>query len=239
MKRTCKVNISIDDVSPHPQSSVKVLDRCEALLKKYPAMKFTLFIPAAYWRTKGKNANAKPYYLSKCRAFCLRIRDLPDCSFEIGYHGYYHGIIDVSNNDEFKTLSYAKAKHRFNQMFAEVDEAGLKKKFKLIFRPPGWRMSKGAIQAACTVGFSLLSLSDEKKHKIIYDGMDEWFSRFRNVISRNIAPPFKMLRLSRKTEIVYHACEWDKNCLDKAKAKELSNFLIEKNVEFSFIEDLV
>ena len=45
------VNISIDDVSPHPRSSIKVLDRCHELISDYPDIKFTLFVPISYWRT--------------------------------------------------------------------------------------------------------------------------------------------------------------------------------------------
>jgi hypothetical protein len=40
-----KVNISIDDISPHPQSSTKVLDRCFELINVFPEIKFSLFIP--------------------------------------------------------------------------------------------------------------------------------------------------------------------------------------------------
>ena len=30
-----KVNVSIDDVSPHPKSSIKVLDRCYELIEEF------------------------------------------------------------------------------------------------------------------------------------------------------------------------------------------------------------
>ena len=43
-----KVNISIDDVSPHPLSSVKVLERCYEIIKVFPDVKFSLFVPIAY-----------------------------------------------------------------------------------------------------------------------------------------------------------------------------------------------
>ena len=45
------LNISIDDVSPHPLSSTKVLEQCYYLIEKFEDIKFTLFIPLAYWRT--------------------------------------------------------------------------------------------------------------------------------------------------------------------------------------------
>ena len=99
------VNVSIDDVSPHPQSSTKVLERCRELINVYPDIKFTLFIPAAYWRTKSQ-ITEKPLYLNEFPDFCKEISDLDQNNFEIGYHGFYHGIPNVSNNDEFRYASY-------------------------------------------------------------------------------------------------------------------------------------
>ena len=46
-----RVNISIDDVCPHPASSIEVVDRCFEILKEIPEAKFTLFVPMAYYRT--------------------------------------------------------------------------------------------------------------------------------------------------------------------------------------------
>ena len=45
-----------------------------------------------------------------------------------------------------------------------------------------------------------------------------------------------------KTEIVYHACEWDRNYLSVEKAKELIDFLKkydDESLEFCFMEDLL
>ena len=69
------VNVSIDDVSPHPQSSTKVLERCRELINVYPDIKFTLFIPAAYWRTKSQTTE-KPLYLNEFPDFCKEINGL-------------------------------------------------------------------------------------------------------------------------------------------------------------------
>ena len=46
-----RVNISIDDITPHPHSSLRVLDRCFELIDIFPDIKFTLFVPIAYYRT--------------------------------------------------------------------------------------------------------------------------------------------------------------------------------------------
>ena len=45
LRERMKVNISIDDVSPHPMSSVKVIERCREIIKKFPEAKFSLFVP--------------------------------------------------------------------------------------------------------------------------------------------------------------------------------------------------
>ena len=87
------VNISIDDVSPHPLSSTKVLNQCYELIKTFPEIKFTLFIPVAYWRTmKAIAASPAPFYISEHPKFCEEIKSLPKENFEIAYHGYHHGI---------------------------------------------------------------------------------------------------------------------------------------------------
>jgi len=41
------------------------------------------------------------------------------------------------------------------------------------------------------------------------------------------------------TEVVYHACEWDKNYLNEDLTRQLSHWLNQQeNVNFRFIEDL-
>ena len=58
-----KVNISIDDVSPHPRSSANVLERCFEMISVFPDIKFTLFVPTSYWRTMGPTATRGPLRL--------------------------------------------------------------------------------------------------------------------------------------------------------------------------------
>ena len=88
-----KINISIDDISPHPKSSVAVLDRCYELIEEFSNIKFTLFIPIAYWRTmKNSIATEKPLLITEYSSFCEELKELPENNFELAYHGYYHGI---------------------------------------------------------------------------------------------------------------------------------------------------
>jgi len=224
-----KVNISIDDVSPHPFSSVKVLKQCYNLIEEFEDIKFTLFVPIAYWRTLGDTATPEPLFINKYPEFCQYIRDLPSKNFEIGYHGWYHGIPGVSNNDEFKNIDFLNADLLFQKMFHIVEHVGLKEIFKPIFRPPAWKMSREAFKAAKKNGIKVLALSS----KIDYE------EEYNKIVYYNCIPPFEPLKHYPKNEIVYHACEWDKNYLTEEKTKKLSGFLKSENVEFCFIENIV
>lgn len=218
-----KINISIDDVSPHPQSSTKVLDRCYEIIKIFPDVKFSLFVPISYWRTvKKPTITSKPLQIDLYPDFCEEIRKLPKENFEVCYHGFYHGIPGKSDNDEFEKINYDQAVKIFNVMFEVVSRANLESCFKKIFRPPAWRMSPEAIKAAKDVGIEILALSPKKYAKDTYNKKDEDFGK---VVYYNVNPPFDPLELYEQTEIVYHACEWDKNFLSDSATSELIDFL--------------
>jgi len=226
-----KVNISIDDVSPHPLSSVKVLKQCYNLIEEFEDIKFTLFVPIAYWRTLGDTATPEPLFINKYPEFCQYIRDLPSKNFEIGYHGYHHGIPRVTNNDEFWKLDFNAADHLFKLMFSIVEESNLQNTFKLIFRPPAWKMSQDAIKAAKVNNIEILALSPKIDYGEKYD----------KIVYYNCNPPFDPLSLHEKTGIVYHACEWDRNYLNEIQSKKLESLLKENidDIEFCFIEELL
>tara|TARA_R110000824_G_scaffold14726_12_gene62501 strand:+ start:2208 stop:2915 length:708 start_codon:yes stop_codon:yes gene_type:complete len=230
----CKVNISIDDVSPHPRSSTKVLDRCYELIEVFEDIKFTLFVPIAYWRTKRQEvATREPLVLSNYPDFCEELRNLPKQNFEIGYHGLFHGIPGKTDNDEFMELNYKEACEKFDLMFEIVEKSNLKETFKPIFRPPAWRMSPDTFRVCKDKGIEILGLYDgQEEYLEVYDGEDK---KFDKVIYANVMPPVHPLELFEKTEIVYHACEWDKNYLCESKTKELNEFLKNNNTEFSFM----
>ena len=225
------INISIDDVSPHPLSSTKVIKQCNKIIEKYPEVKFTLFVPVAYWRTMRANvATPQPLELSKFPSFCEELRNLPENNFEVGYHGYHHGIPNVTNNDEFHYIDYNNADYLFKLMRRIAREAGLQDKFKPIFRPPAWKMSKDAIKASKANNIKLLALSPNYEYE----------EEFEHIVYATCGPPLFPLELTEKTEIVYHACEWDRNYLDKNKAENLKDFLLgeKDNIDFCFMEDM-
>lgn len=230
-----KINISIDDVSPHPMSSVKVLDRCHELISKFPSIKFTLFIPMAYWRSvKPEIATKYPLRVDAFPEFCKTLHSLNPDNFELCYHGLFHGIPGKSDNDEFQYLNKHEAIEKFILMFKIANEAKLN--MKPVFRPPAWRMSPDAIYAAKECGIKTLALSPKQYAKQTYAGAE---NTFRKVVYYNCNPPFDELNCHDKLEIVYHACEWDKNYLSVELSNQLSEWLEkQENFDFCFIEDL-
>jgi len=233
-----KLNISIDDVSPHPLSSFQVLGACNTILEKFPDAKFTLFVPLAYWRTMSPgNSTKQSLNISHYPEFCEQLRLLPVENFELGLHGYHHGIPGKSNNDEFKSVTYQEALTILMTMKEEIERANVENLFKPIFRPPAWRMSPGAIKACADFGIKTLALSNIAYAKESYKGADE---KFAHVVYETCCPPAVDLKLSELTEIVYHACTWDRNFLSDQAAQNLIKFLEDRadKFNFSFFEEM-
>lgn len=233
------INISIDDVTPHPKSSVGVLNRCFELINVFPDIKFTLFVPVSYWRTIKPNIATKiPLQINLFPDFCNTLRSLPEKNFELCYHGYYHGIPGKSDNDEFQFLKYDEAMQKFNDMFEVVKLANLEKKFKKIFRPPAWRMSEDAIKASIDSGINVLALSPEDYAQKTYGSI---VNAIDHIVYYNCNPPFKPLNVFPETEVVYHACEWDRNYLSIEMSKNLTTHISNNlsSLKFSFISELL
>ena len=231
------INVSIDDVSPHPRAGTGVLRACERVLESVPSVKFTLFVPVAYWRTLGAEATETPLYIGDYPEFCRELCDLPRETFEVCYHGLYHGIPRVSNNDEFRDLTEEQARERLSTMVDLADRAcrGL---FKKIVRPPAWRMSEGSIRAARALGFETLALARFDYALATYAGAD---TEKKDTVYATCSPPFQPLELVEKTEIVYHSCEWDRSYLSLQMSEELIEFLTRAMIsgaQCRFIEDL-
>ena len=117
-----------------------------------------------------------------------------------------------------------------------VNLAGLKNVFKPIFRPPAWRMGPDAWDALSEGGVELFAVSDIDYALESYQGKDK---EYRSNYS-TIFPPFRPLEIKESCGIVYHACEWDRNYLDKKHTEDLSDFLTEheQDIEFVFMENL-
>ena len=82
------------------------------------------------------------------------------------------------------------------------------------------------------------ALSSDGYAKETYEGLDETNN---DVVYLSSSPPIYPLKQTDKNEIVYHACEWDKNYLSKAFTKELKEFLLrhKNDTEYCFMEDMV
>tara|TARA_R110001583_G_scaffold16272_13_gene66726 strand:- start:8828 stop:9544 length:717 start_codon:yes stop_codon:yes gene_type:complete len=236
-----KLNISIDDVSPHPRSSIDVVKNCNKIIEKFPSVKFTLFVPISYWRTMRPGiATEKPLQINHFKDFCESLRSLPEANFEIAYHGFYHGIPGKSDNDEMRYLSYNECKKMIEAMYAVVEMSSLSNRFSKILRPPAWRMSPESFDACRDMGIEILALSPDKYDdgSLDYKGKDK---EFKNVIYFNVCPPDKPLQLFNKTEIVYHACDWDKNYLSDSLTGDLIEFIGDNisNIDFCFMREMI
>jgi predicted deacetylase len=232
-----KLNISIDDVSPHPRSSTAVLKQCYKIIEEFPEAKFTLFVPAAYWRTQGPTSTSTALNIDQFPDFCAELKGLPKSNFEIGYHGLHHGIPGKSNNDELQHVGLQEAFKIIEMMKEVVSKAGLSKVFKPILRPPAWRMSPDAFLAAITHGIKTFALSPDPYALETYGGIEKQVKH----VMYDCCPPLKPLLLKETMELVYHACDWDVNAMTPALTQELLEFLrlYRDEIEFCFIEELV
>jgi predicted deacetylase len=229
-----KINISIDDVCPHPQSSVRCLDRCFDLLNKYPDIKFTLFIPTAYRR----NSEEPAYELNT--DFIKSIKELPP-NFELGYHGHFHGN---KSNPEFYNITEEAALECLQKSKQIFELVGIS--IKPIFRPPAFHLSPGGFAACKTFGINCISLYPQGKLYQSYKGENLKFERvvYINVHPREIKSDKSIVYEDLnetthldKVSIMYHACEWDRNYFSPILAHKLECFL-ENKPQFCFLEDL-
>ena len=237
-----RVNISIDDVTPHPRSSINVVKQCCRILDRIPTAKFTLFVPTAYWRTVPSPPESyceSPYFLHQYPNFCSQLAHLPEETFELGFHGHHHGIPGLSNNDELRDVDFNDASQIYQRMFSVVHDAGLSSKFKMILRPPAWRLSPSAFDAARGV-FDILALNPDPMYGNVYQGKqfdDHWSGR---VVFQDAAPPIvKIPEKWDSLEIVTHACEWDRNFLSEDLADQIANLMGERSAVGVFIGDLL
>jgi hypothetical protein len=176
------------------------------------------------------------YSLENYPEFCEVIKNLSKKHFEIGWHGYNHST-DKSNGDEFRYLDKSGAITLFEKMFAVASAVDMFHLFKPIFRPPSLYMSPASFDAAKEMGIKVLALSPKEVKTREYMGQDKNFDR---VVYYTCNPPDRPLKLSEKTEIFYHACEWDRSYLNKEKTEELNKFLEcnREDIQFVFLMDM-
>jgi len=225
-----QINLSIDDISPHPRSSTKCLYRCFELIKDFPSIKFTLFIPTAYTRI-----NELSYDIRNFPDFVKEINSLPKTIFEIGYHGHFHGVPGEFNRGEFTFLDYKTSLDRLLLLRKLFNTCKLN--VSPIFRPPGFSLTPGGFIACKEIGIKVLSLYPESPYRLTYLGEENNFDRvvFMNCYPRVDFPDIKKINT---LSIMYHACEWDKNYFSELRKKELNVFLKDNTPNFCFLEEL-
>ena len=225
-----RLNISIDDICPHPDCRNDVLDNCLRLIDKYSDIKFSLFIPMSYMRLGEEKYNLKDY-----PKFCKTLADLPINNFEFCWHGYLHGIKDKSSNDEFRYLGYGEAHGKIKDMFAVSQSVGLKERFSPVFRPPAFWISEGSLRALEDDSIAVVALSPLRHHVNSYR-----FSSSSGLIATywTSLPPQYPLQTSEDVSIVYHANSSSKNCFSGKLVEELTVFLNQYEFDFSYMQDL-
>lgn len=238
------INISIDDISPHKNSSIECLKLCNYIIDNYyKNIKFTLYIPMAYWRRFNDKVGEEviftktdsPLFLDSYPEVYKALLNLPKENFELCYHGLYHSD-ETCNNNEFEKLTYDKALDKFEKMFDIAKKCGIYDDMKMIFRPPNFRMSPDSIRAAYDVGIRQLSLHPDKKVRKSYNNA---YSIFDDVSWFNVIYPWKDYKLRKKTSIVFHACDWSKNHLNLENSNILISFLKNsKDIEFCFADKI-
>lgn len=226
-----KINISIDDISPRPGSDTECLAQCEWLIKRYPDIKFTLFIPAAYQRFADGDIN--PYPVTP--EFADIINTLPKNNFEVGCHGVHHGTpYPINNNNEFQDIHYCAALYKLCYAVQIFERSGLF--VKNLFRPSAYRMSPEVFKA-CEVMQYVLCLKKAPYLDDVYGGFDLKYPC--GVVYMDVSPGYDPWIVKDKVEVVYHALKKDKSFLDQNKAEDLARYIDKNKPDFCFMEGLL
>lgn len=231
--------ISIDDISPHKYSGINAINTCLDIIKKYPNIKFVLFIPLAYhriketqWVIKDSTITKEPLYLNNFPEFCNILKNLPSKNFQLAYHGYYHckkgNCWPKSNNDEFEELTYNETLEKIKLMEDLLEKCNLKNIFHKIFRPPGWKINIDSMKAFIDNGYKLALFQKNK-----YDIPNKYLNKISFI---NFTPPdIKLEKTDNDIHVVYHACEWLKNYITNEKIDNLIKFYSKYKINYYFL----
>jgi hypothetical protein len=220
-----KFNLSLDDYSPHPRTDN--LTWCNKLIERYPNIKIDLFVPAAYCRL-----GEQPNYLSKNLEWVDKANTLRR-NYGIGLHGLYHRRTGTSkpnsNNDEFQYLSYSEANRVIDRMMDEFHTSGLK--YKMVFRPPGWKVSASAATVLTKRGFIIAGDSNyHKQLKVAVPNM-KWISYNWDMT--------KPCDINGDIFAYGHTSDWTNNYMNEERFNLICDVLDTDDFDFRFIEELV
>lgn len=220
-----RLNISIDDLSPHPNIGFGALNCLQEIVNGYN-IKVSLFIPTSVQRFGAREK--KHYMLEDFPEFVDRIKALPEKYFEVCYHGHKHGQKrKKSNNDEFRYLRYDEAIDILSRSKEIFDNVGIK--VRPVLRPPGFWISKAAIKACAEFGIKVLALHDAKRYMRSYGKAAK---RYKHTVLPG-AQPTK----GDSIEIFYHAGSDQPDYFNKKQGIRLRKIIKRQRWSYIFMEE--
>lgn len=232
-----KFNLSLDDFSPHPRAGLnfECIEWCNKLIDRFCFVKINLFTPTSYCRL-----GEEPCHLNLHEEWLEKVRGLPEEHYRINLHGIYHrrSAVDykahspkpASNNDEWQFVNEAQASVMAEHMMSAFDRTGIK--YHKTFRPPGWKISRGAVKGLQSWGVSCFAGSDEYYHRVKDVLLPEtrWIS-----YNWDLTGPCNI-----EGDIVAygHTSDWTNNYMDETRYNLICDLLSSGNFEFKFIEDM-
>jgi len=234
-----KFNLSLDDFSPHPRAGLNFesIVWCNKLIEKYPDIKINLFVPAAYCRL-----GEKPYKLSEHPEWVEKVQSSVGYSnnYYLCYHGYYHrrfagdfnfhGKHPKSNNDEWQYLTRDEANTLIDLM--EEEFSGRLSRCKC-FRPPGWKISKGALQALVNRWYTIAGNKEcLEKYKGEVVGLEK---RWAASYNWDLTGPCNVFG----DVVAYgHTSDWTNNYMNEERYNLVVDLLNSEEFDFRFIEEM-
>lgn len=230
-----KINIGIDDISSCVDTDLfHVIDMCWYILDSFSNAKFDLFVSTAYFRTF--DGHKVPFFLSHNEEVVGKLNSLVkqnEDNFRICYHGHFHGVPFISNNDEFRKSSYDETIKTLVNSKKELAKCGLEA--APILRPPAFHVSEESIRAMIDFGIKHVSLYEVFKQRGEYDSLLNKFDN--NLFSFvNCAPPAVPLEEKDNLIVMYHALNSNRNFFSKKEALGLIDFLKrQSSIDFMFL----
>lgn len=230
-----KFNLSLDDFSPHPNAGLNFesIKWCDKLIEIYPDLKINLFVPSSYRRINGPT-----YHLTSNKEWTNKVDALWKGNYRVNFHGLHHSrqlwprkqTEHISNNDEWEYISYGEAKQLIERMVAEFKAVGLSHVHT--FRPPGWKVSTGAVKALIESGFKIAGNAEYYRicGKKIKDLNKHWVS-----YNWDLTGP---CTVTHDDIVAYgHTSDWTNNYMNEERYNLIKDYLDSEEHEFRWIEE--
>ena len=221
-----RLNISIDDVSPHKRIGFEAVHRISELISEFPTIKISLFVPTSIRRFRDREKIA--YRLDHYPKFVDKLIALPADNFEICYHGHHHGNKKLrKNNDELRYSSEEEAIHILTESQKMFNSVGIIP--QPVLRLRGFWISPKSFEACRKFGIKVLALNRASRYRRWYKGEDR---KYKHVVYVGRQP-----NKTSDKEIYYHAGVVQKDFFGKRQCKDLRKMLHRTEVlSFIFME---